>query len=148
MSKYVLDTNIYIAAARDRVFGAELIEFVASFLPRIHLHAVVVQELVRGAISERARRQLKRDIIGPFEKRGRVIVPSYRAWKTSGEIVSQLVERSMLTAGGVPRSFMNDALLAASCREEGLTLITRNEHDFSRISTVEQISFQAPFPPP
>ena len=143
---YVLDTNIYIAAARDRAFGAELVQFAGSYLPQLHLHAVVVQELMAGAIHEEARKRLDRELIQPFEKRGRIVVPSYRAWKRSGEIVAALLKKKALTVGGVPRSFSNDALLASSCREEGLTLITRNAIDFRRIATVEQVGFLEPWP--
>ena len=146
MRKYVLDTNIYIAAARDRKFGAELVQFAGSYVPQLYLHAVVVQELMAGAINAEARRRLEREVIQPFEKRGRIVVPSYKAWKRSGEIVASLIKDRVLTVGGVPRSFANDALLAASCREESMTVVTRNEGDFRRISKVEGVSYSGPWP--
>ena len=146
MRKYVLDTNIYIAAARDRRFGVELVQFAGSHLPQLYLHAVVVQELMVGAIHDQARRRVEREIVQPFEKRGRIVVPSYRSWKRSGEIVSALLKDRTLTAGGVARSFANDAVLAASCHEEGLIVITRNQADFQRISKIEAVSFAAPWP--
>jgi predicted nucleic acid-binding protein len=148
VKKFVLDTNIYIAAARDRRFGAELVQFAGSYLPQLYLHAVVVQELMAGAIQEGARRRLERDVIQPFEKRGRIVLPTYRAWKRSGEIVATLVKEKVLTVGGVSRSFWNDAVLAVSCREEGVTVITRNEADFKRISKVERVSYVGPWPQP
>lgn len=146
MKKYVLDSNIYITAARNEQFARELIRFSERFLPQLYLHAVVVQELYTGAINEQARRVVDRQIAAPFEKRGRVIVPSYRAWKRSGATVAALVERKTLTAGGIPRSFMNDVLLTNSCREEGATIVTLNDRDFIRIQQVERVAFTTPWP--
>jgi predicted nucleic acid-binding protein len=146
LKKYVLDSNIFITAARNEQFAGELIRFTERFLPQLYLHAVVVQELYTGAINEQARGLVERQITQPFEKRGRLIVPNYKAWKRSGEIVAKLVEKKVLTAGGIPRSFMNDVLLAASCREEGAEIVTLNERDFSRIQQIEQVAYAAPWP--
>lgn len=146
MKKYVLDSNIYVTAARNEQFASELIRFSERFLPQLYLHAVVVQELYAGAINEQARRLVERQIAQPFEKRGRIIVPSYKAWKRSGEIVAELVEKKILTAGGIPKSFMNDVLLATSCREEGAEIVTLNERDFGRIQQVERVPYTVPWP--
>lgn len=146
MKKYVLDSNIFITATRNEQFAGELIRFTEQFLPQLYLHAVVVQELYTGAINGQARGTIDRTISQPFEKRGRLIVPSYSAWKRSGEIVAMLVEKRVLTSGGIPKSFMNDVVLAASCREEGATIVTLNERDFSRIQQVEKVAYSAPWP--
>jgi predicted nucleic acid-binding protein len=146
LKKYVLDSNIFITAARNEQFAGELIRFTERFLPQLYLHAVVVQELYTGAINEHARGLLERRITQPFEKRGRLIVPSYKAWKRSGEIVAWLVAKKVLTAGGIPKSLMNDVLLAASCREEGAEIVTLKERDFSRIEQIEQVAYAAPWP--
>jgi len=146
VKKYVLDTNIYVTAARDTSFGTELVQFVGSFLPQIYLHAVVVQELMRGAITENARKWLAREIVQPFEKRGRILTPGYAAWKRSGEIIADLVETRVISTGGVPGSFIQDVLLAASCREQGVTLVTLNGSDFQRIRRVSQVEYVAPWP--
>ncbi len=146
MKRYVLDTNVFIDAMRDRGKAEELEAFSSAFLPFLHLHAVVAQELLAGAVTPRWRREIEAALIDPFERRGRVVVPSLAAWKRSGEIVSELVARKSLTAGGVPRSFLNDALLAASCREQGLTLVTRNRSDFALIATLEPVDWTEPWP--
>jgi predicted nucleic acid-binding protein len=146
LKKYALDSNIFITAARNEQFAGELIRFTERFLPQLYLHAVVVQELYIGAINGQARGAIERNIAQPFEKRGRLIVPSYTAWKRSGEIVAVLVEKRVLTAGGIPKSFMNDVVLAASCREEGVEIVTLNERDFSRIRPVEKVAYSAPWP--
>ena len=146
MTRYVLDTNLYVEAVRDRSAAAGLAQFSSMYLPQIHLHAVVAQELMIGAINASARKQLDRDLVQPFERRGRVIVPGYRAWKRSGEVIAELTELKALSRGGVARSFLNDVLLAVSCREEGFTIITPNTADFARIQKVEAVRYVAPWP--
>jgi predicted nucleic acid-binding protein len=146
LKKYVLDSNIYITAARNSEFAAELIRFSERFLPQLYLHAVTVQELYTGAINYQARKFVGRQIAEPFERRRRLLVPSYQAWKKSGEVIAALVEKRALTAGGVPPSFANDVLLAVSCREAGAVVITLNERDFVRIEEVERVPFTTPWP--
>ncbi len=146
MPRYVLDTNLYIAANRDRIAAEALVGFYAANLPVTYLHATVAQELMLGALDAAGRRQVREAYLRPFEARGRVIVPSYQAWVRSGELVAMLVQRGVLSPGGFTRSFLNDALLATSCREHGLTLITANARDFARLQQVERFEFEAPWP--
>lgn len=148
MTKYVLDTNIFVQADRNETGGEELAAFYASFLPVTFLHAVVVQELLLGAVDARRGRDLYEGYVAPFERRQRVLTPSYANWRRSGQVVAALVQRRRLSPGGVPRSFLNDVLLAVSCREAGVVLITTNLADFSRIGAVEPFRFVAPWPRP
>jgi predicted nucleic acid-binding protein len=141
-----VDSNLYIEAVRDSQAAAGLAEFAVAYAPNLLLHAVVAQELSAGATSTGARRQLERELFNPLERRGRLVVPTYAAWKRSGEIIAELIARGDLSVGGVPRSFPNDALLAASCREAGIALITRNRADFERIRKVEPVEIVAPWP--
>ena len=64
------------------------------------------------------------------------MTPSFRAWQTSGDLLARLAQSEGLNLGGVTKAFGNDILLALSCREAGLTLVTRNTHDFTRIQRV------------
>ena len=146
MRRYVLDTNLYIAADRDRARAEELIAFYAAFLPFTYLHATVVQELLLGARDARRGRQIQEAYVAPFEARGRVITPSYRAWKRSGEMMAALIQQGVISPGGLRRSFLNDALLATSCRESGATLVTANTDDFERLQEVEPFDFVRPWP--
>jgi predicted nucleic acid-binding protein len=75
-----------------------------------------------------------------------LVTPTFRAWKRSGEVVADLIARRRLSSGGVARPFLNDVLLATSCREEGLTLITSNTADFELIAEIEPVRFRAPWP--
>lgn len=148
MTRYVLDTNLYIEAARDRDRAEELKSFSSAFSPYLYLHAVVAQELLAGAVSAALERQVERGILGPYERRGRLVLPSYRAWRRSGEIIAALIRAKKLSLTGVRPSLLNDALLAASCRERGMVLITRNTADFQAIRRIEPVRFVEPWPVP
>jgi predicted nucleic acid-binding protein len=146
LKRYVLDTQLYVEVVRRADRAAEFRAFASAFLPFLHLHSVVAQELLAGATGAAAAREIRRSIVQPFEKRGRVIVPTWTAWRRSGEIAAELVDRGDLSPGGWTRSFLNDTLIAASLREAGATLITRNVRDFARIAAVESFAFEAPWP--
>ncbi|MGQ0765090.1 MAG: type II toxin-antitoxin system VapC family toxin [Gemmatimonadota bacterium] len=144
--KFVLDTNLYIAADRDPVFAEELAAFYGSFLPYTFFHAVVAQELLLGAINEQSRAEVRRGYIRPFEARRRVITATFAAWARSGEVAASLIRAKVISRTGFTRSFLNDVLLATSCRELGVTLVTQNLEDFERIRRVERFDFTAPWP--
>lgn len=144
--KYVLDTNLYISAIRDKASGDALERFSAEHLPSIYLHAVVVQEMLAGAIDVQKERALQATLIDPFERRRRIVTPSCRAWKRVGEIIARLLQQGLLTPGSIPRSFQNDCLIATSCREAGATLVTNNIRDFQLIQKVEPVSVVPPWP--
>jgi predicted nucleic acid-binding protein len=143
--RFVLDSNIFIRAARDRSFSEELERFHAAFAPFEAFSAVVVQELragVRGADAQ----ALEKAIFAPFEKRNRLIVPSYSAWKVTGAVLSELVGDGKQRWTTLSRSFVNDVLLAMSCRESGAMLVTLNESDFAMIAGVRPFDFSTPWP--
>jgi predicted nucleic acid-binding protein len=146
VKRYVLDSNLYIEADRDESAAEELDRFLLRFLPSIHLHAVVAQELLAGALDARRERLIQDSLVRPFEKRGRVIAPSFGAWKRAGVIVSRLIQQKRMSPGGFSRSFMNDCVLAASCREAGVILVTRNVQDFTLIQRVESVEVVGPWP--
>jgi predicted nucleic acid-binding protein len=144
--KYVLDTNLYIYAFRDEGWGEALDRFSSEHLPSIYLHAVVVQELLAGAIDIKKERSIHSNLITPFERKGRIVTPSYRAWRRTGEIMARLIQRKLASPGSFARSFQNDCLLAASCQEQGATLITNNTSDFELIQKVEPVRVASPWP--
>jgi len=146
MKQYVLDSDLYIEADRDGSAAQEMDRFLMRFLPSIHLHGVVAQELLAGALDARREKLIYESLIEPFERRGRVVAPSFAAWKRAGGIISRLVQQKRMSAGGFSRSFMNDCLLAASCREQGFTLVTKNVRDFALIRRVESVEVVEPWP--
>lgn len=146
MARFVIDTNVYVAADRDLAWAEELERFSTAQLPFIHFHAVVAQELLAGAVDQRRERIVEESLIQPFERRGRVLVPSFTACKGAGRVLSRLVDRKLMSPGGFKRSFLNDCVLAASCREVGATLVTLNRGDFELIRQVLRFEFTQPWP--
>jgi predicted nucleic acid-binding protein len=122
--------------------------FTTAYLPHIHLHAVVAQEMLAGVANRRREKLVERSLIAPFERRGRIVTPSFGAWKTAGLILSKLVQKRAISPGGFKRSFVNDCILAASCRETGITLITNNRDDFDLIREVLPFELVTPWPIP
>jgi predicted nucleic acid-binding protein len=146
MRKFVLDTNLYIEASRSDEAADALKAFYARSLPYIHLHSAVAQELLAGAVTPSLARDTEAAYLGPFEAVGRVITPTHRTWKRAGAIIARLVRERRLSPGGVARSFVNDCLLAASSREHGFVLVTRNTADFELILAVEPVDLAPPWP--
>ena len=143
--RYTVDTNLYIDAMRTADGNAALRAFHAAYAPFEHLSAVVVQEL-RAGVRGRAAARLEAAIVAPFERRGRLVTPSYAAWKESGRVLAELVGGAEWRS--VSRSFVNDVLLAMSCREAGIVLVTKNLRDCARISAVRRFDYVAPWPIP
>jgi len=130
--KYALDTNIFIDAFRDRAAEAALLAFLERALPVTFMSAVVMQELAAGARMREQVRELARSVFKPFERRGRVFAPATAAFVSSGRLLAAVAEREGWEAIDENPSLLNDALLASSCRERGITLIT-NDGDFDRL---------------
>lgn len=145
--KYTLDTQLFIRAFRDAEANAALQAFHTVFAPFEYLTAVVVQELRAGATPAQAAR-LQAHVFAPFERRGRVLTPSYGAWKQAGAILARLAAAEGLELRAVARGFVNDVLLALTCREAGVTLVTENARDFARIAKVFAFEFVGPWPMP
>lgn len=146
--KYVLDTNLFIRAFRESTANTELQRFHQLFAPFEFLSVVVAQELRAGARSASDRQRLERHVLDIYARRGRMVTPSEQAWHDSGDVLAELVRREKLELARVTKAFGNDVLLALSCRETGLVLITENQRDFARISRVVALEFVAPWPVP
>jgi predicted nucleic acid-binding protein len=129
--KFALDTNVFVDAFRDETFAAALTAFLEQALPTTFLSAVVVQELAAGARTREQVRALELSIFRPFVRRGRVFAPSALAFRESGRLLAELAAREGWAAMHSNPSLANDALLAASCREHGITLVT-SDGDFDR----------------
>lgn len=146
--KYTVDTNLWVAAFRDPAANAALRLFHTAFAPFEYLTAVVAQELRAGAQAPAAVQALTAGVLEPFGRRGRVLTPSYAAWLTAGEVLARLAAKERLELARVPKSFLNDVLLAATCREAGVVLVTANERDFARIRGVLAFDYVGPWPAP
>lgn len=145
MRRYTVDTSLYIDALRSDDGRAALSAFHAAYAPFEHLCAVVAQEL-RAGVRGRAASRLESAILEPFERRGRIFAPSYAAWKEAGRVLSALVAPAAWAS--VSRSFVNDVVLAMSCREADVVLVTANVADFARIASIRRFDFVRPWPMP
>lgn len=144
--KYALDTNVFIDGFRNEKAQAEVLAFLNRALPFTYLSAVVMQELAAGARTADAARELQDRIFAPFERRRRVFAPSAGAFVASGRTLAAIAAKGGWPLVGENPSLANDALIAASCREQGITLIT-NDGDFDRIALfVSGLSYVAPWP--
>jgi predicted nucleic acid-binding protein len=139
--KYALDTNVFILAFRDPARKAEVQHLRSAYAPFEHLSAVVVKELRAGAQSRFAAAQLQRQVFDPLERRGRVFAPSFAGWKRAGEVLARLSELEGAPLRTFGRTFLSDVLLAVSCREAGVVLVTNNGRDFLRIQRVLPFDF-------
>jgi predicted nucleic acid-binding protein len=129
---FALDTNLYIRALREPDVRRELGRFLGRVGTRIRLHAVVAMELRAGARTPSQRAELN-SLIAADAMRDRIVTPSFDAYQQAGRIIADLAVRERFDATAIP-SFVNDAIMAASCREEGVTLVTANQSDFARIA--------------
>jgi predicted nucleic acid-binding protein len=147
VTRYLLDTNVYIRAWRNpAVQGVELERFGERHMAVMHLSSVVFHELLGGATAPAMARDLVGSLARPFVRTKRVVVPSHGAWTQAAEVIAELSWHDGLDRGNLPPGFANDILIAASCRENGLTLITENARDFRRIQTRLEFDFVAPWP--
>lgn len=147
MPTYVVDTNLYVDAITTDEGNGALAAFQRRCAPFLFQHSTIAQEILVGARSDADYREYHEDWVAPFEDLGRVITPSHTTWTRAARIVARLVERGHLSPGGFTRSFLNDCLIAASARDHGFILVTRNIADFAIIRKVERgIRYQLPWP--
>ena len=146
--KYVLDTHLFLQAFREAAANEELQRFHQLFAPFEYLSAVVAQELRAGVRSSADARRLERHVLDVYARRGRVVTPSTQAWHDSGDLLAELARREGLEVARLSKAFGNDVLLALSCREAGLVLVTDNRRDFERIHRWAPFSFLDRWPSP
>lgn len=143
---FLLDSNVYIAGFSDPAFGEAFRAFHQKNLPRLILSAVVAHELLVGARDRRRIDALERGLLEPFRIRRRIHVPTLTTWNLAADIDRRLREVGSYEGSLSQRSFGNDLLIAATARELGAILVTRNVRDFELIRRVVPIHFQLPWP--
>ena len=144
--KFVLDTQIFIDAFRDPLANERLQQFHHAFAPFEYFSVIVAQELRSGARRPQDVKALERNVLTVFERAGRTIAPSAKAWEQSGDVLAALARHEGLDVARVSKSFANDILLALSCRESGCVLVTANRRDFERIRRFTAFEFIDPWP--
>lgn len=146
MTRFAIDTNLYIRALRDAVAAEALDRFMSEYAPRCYLNSVVLHELLMGAPRDGSHAAIEKGIADPITRRGRVITPSHRSWRDAGTALARLSTAKKIDLRSAPRSMVNDALIAASCGEAGVTLVTDNVRDFARLRSVLRFEYASPWP--
>jgi predicted nucleic acid-binding protein len=129
---YTLDTNVYIEALRNADRLAHLKRFLMRAGTRVRINGVVALELRAGARTP-AHEQALEALLAPYAARARVIVPSFAAFVHAGRVLAALTVRERVVLSRASRALTYDVLLAASCREANVVLVTANDRDFSAI---------------
>ena len=128
--KLVFDTNVYIEAIQGGP-QAQAYQLILAALPRTYLSAVVVEELITGAVDAVGERLVGR-FIQRTEQTGRVVTPTYADWKEAGRVLARISRREPGQRTRIPR-LVNDVLLVLSARQIAATLYTFNREDFTLI---------------
>ncbi len=144
--KYAVDTNLFIDAFRVASANQELQRFHDAFAPFVYVNAVVAHELRAGTRSKADREKLEREMLVKFERLGRVVTPSTSCWSAAGNVLSDIARTEGLQASQISKAFLCDVLIALSCREAGVVLITANMRDFHRIARHRPFDYIAPWP--
>lgn len=143
---FALDTSLYIRALRDAVALAELKEFRRRAGLRMVIAGVVAMELGAGAVTEQHEAAVT-DLLEPYAARGLVIPVSYTSCMQAGRVLAALARHERVDLARAARSLTNDVLIAASCRESGVVLVTDNSRDFTAIQRhLRGFRFVAPWP--
>ena len=143
----MVDTNLYVEAITTDRGNEALAGFQRRLAPFLFQHSTVALEILAGATDQARYRSYHDAWIAPFEALGRVFTPTHAAWTRAALIMTRLVETARMSPGGFKRSFLNDCLIAASAREHGFILVTRNTAEFALIQEVEPgVEYMAPWP--
>ena len=138
--KVILDTNVYVSACRSEERRAR---FRATFLPLLpvtFLAAVVAYEL-RVTAANRSTQRLVHEFIGPMQRSGRCVSPTFEDWIEAAAIVTAIADRDRAWRSKLP-ALLNDILIALCARRVGATLLTYNAQDFRLIRRHEEFSLQ------
>ena len=128
---YALDANVYIRALRDRNRLSLLKRFLIRTGMRVRVNAVVALELQAGARTQSQERAVS-DLLAAYGERDRVIVPSFEAYRQGGRVLAALAVREGMDTSR-SGSLVNDVIIATSCREAGIRLITENVEHFAAV---------------
>jgi predicted nucleic acid-binding protein len=130
MKPVLFDTSVYIVSLRrgdDLVLQTRNLEHGSP----LWLSAVALEELYAGAnaIGRKKLTRTERD----FDKIGRLLVPNLTDWSRTGNILAQIGENYGYEQIGRAR-LTNDTLLGTSAARLGITIITVNDRDFTKIA--------------
>ncbi len=130
MPPVLFDTSIYLTALRMTEDATAPLRRIAAGDP-IWLSSVVLEELYAGStVGHRSVvERLERD----FDRAGRILVPNLGDWTQTGKVLARVATKYGYEQIGRAR-LTNDALLAMSAGRLGITVITANVRDFSKLA--------------
>jgi predicted nucleic acid-binding protein len=126
---YVIDTNVYIQALRERERLDALRRFLLRAGMRVRLDGIVAMELRAGGVTPMHVKKVQ-DLIAPYQSREWTTAPSFVACCEAGRAVAEVASGALGERRTLAPSMFRDALLAASCREAGAMLVTNNAAGF------------------
>lgn len=138
MAKHLIDTDLYIDLIQSGTTLAVIRELYETDAPGIYFSSIVAQELLAGAQSPAGKKRAE-ELLGPFERVGRVITPSHMHWKEAGSVLARILHDRRDLRNKVP-ALVNDCLLALTARSLGATLYTRNREDFMLVQRIRAFS--------
>lgn len=145
-SPIVLDTNLWVDAARSAPASRALNDFLAERGHRVVMLSVVAQELAAGTRDARRVRELGATL-APFEEGGRTLSVSYAAEREAGRVLAALSVAEGIDLSRLGASLLNDVRIATACREHHALLVTRNAADFGAVQRhLAAFHFVAPWP--
>jgi predicted nucleic acid-binding protein len=138
MQPVLFDSSIYITALRAGTEAALMLKRLAANSP-VWLSSVVLEELYAGIApsSRYVLERLERD----FERAKRILVPNLNDWTQTGKVLARLAAKYDYEQIGQGR-LTNDALIAMSAGRSGITVITANARDFTRLAEFRPFHWQ------
>lgn len=138
MQPVLFDSSIYITALRTGDEAAMALRHLAASSP-VWLSSVVLEELYAG-VGSRDRHVLER-LEHDFAKARRILVPNLGDWTETGKVLARLAAKYDYEKIGKGR-LTNDALIAMSAGRSGITVITANARDFTRLAEFRAFQWQ------
>jgi predicted nucleic acid-binding protein len=138
MQPVLFDSSIYITALRAGNEASLALRQLSANAP-VWLSSVVLEELYAG-VAPRDRRVLER-LERDFERAKRILVPNLTDWTQTGKVLARLAAKYGYEQIGQGR-LTNDALIATSAGRSGMTVITANARDFTRLAEFRPFHWQ------
>ncbi len=138
--KYLLDTNVYLGAARSETERSRFRRTFFPLLPAIYLSSIVAYEIYVNARDGRTRNLLT-EFVRPMERTGRVVNPTFNDWVEAAAIITTIEEKERSWRSKLP-ALLNDVLISLCARRIGATLLTYNKDDFQLIHRHKDFSLR------
>jgi len=140
MQPVLFDSSIYISALRAGQDAAATLRRLAADAP-VWLSSVVLEELYAG-VSLHDRHIVER-LEQDFNRARRILVPNLTDGTETGKVLAELGAKYDYEQIGRGR-LTNDALIAMSARRLGITVLTANARNFSKLAEFRAFLWKVP----